>query len=93
MPPVKFLHYGLRQNRKGENMAAMTETVVRETEIKEAMGVLGLDNWVDDLLDEIELDRRLKISLEQADKGLLRPTKEVVNEILGELKNGKYAKK
>ena len=40
-----------------------------EAEIKQAMGVLKLDGWVDDLLDEIELDRELKISLEQADRG------------------------
>ncbi|MCL2284062.1 MAG: hypothetical protein FWC26_12170 [Fibromonadales bacterium] len=43
-----------------------------------------------DVLNEIELDRRLAISIEQANNGMLGPTKEVVNEILGELKRGYY---
>jgi hypothetical protein len=60
-----------------------------EVEIKQAMGVLGLDGLTDALLDEIELDRRLKISLEQADKGMTRPVEEAINEILADLKNGR----
>jgi len=71
-------------------MAVATEIIANETEIKQAMGTLGLDNWVDDVLDEIELNRRLKISLEQADRGMTRPAKEVVNEILTELENGSF---
>ncbi len=58
-----------------------TEVLVNDTEIKEAMSVLGIDHWVDDLMDEIELKRRLKISLEQADRGELRPTEMIINEI------------
>ncbi len=73
-------------------MAVATEIMANETEIKQAMGILGLDNWVDDVLDEIELNRRLKISLEQADRGMTRPAKEVVDEILTELENGSFGR-
>jgi len=73
-------------------MAVATEVIANEAEIKQAMKVLGLDNWVDNVLDEIELQRRLKISLEQADKGMTRPVKEVVNEILAELENGSFGR-
>jgi len=73
-------------------MEPETEITANETEIKQAMRVLGLDSWSDNVLDEIELNRRLKISLEQADKGMARPTKEVVNEILTELENGSFGR-
>ena len=63
-----------------------------ETEIKQAMGVLKLDGWVDDLLDEIELDRRLKVSLEQADRGELRPAEEVEREMKEKFANGYFTK-
>jgi len=71
-------------------METATEIVANETEIKEAMTSLRLDGWIDDLLDEIELNRRLKISLEQADRGELRPADMIINEITAELKNGYY---
>jgi hypothetical protein len=48
-------------------MAAATE---------EAMGVLGLGSLAADLLDEIELDRQLKISEEQEKQGLVIPLEE-----------------
>ena len=70
-------------------METATEIVANETEIKEAMTSLRLDGWIDDLLDEIELNRRLKISLEQADKGMTRPTAIAVKEILADLQNGR----
>jgi len=50
-------------------METATEIVANETEIKQAMGVLGLGGLVDNLLDEIELDRELAISIAQADRG------------------------
>ncbi len=50
-------------------MEPATEITANETEIKQAMGVLGLGSMVDDLLDEIELDRELAISIAQADRG------------------------
>jgi len=50
-------------------METATEIVANETEIKQAMGVLGLGSLVDNLLDEIELDRELAISIAQADRG------------------------
>jgi hypothetical protein len=65
-------------------MKAATEVIANETEIKQAMGVLGLDGLTTTLLDEIELQKQLKFSLEQADKGELIPANEVKKEI-GEL--------
>jgi len=78
--------------KRGRTMAAATEVVANEAEIKQAMSNLRLDNWVDDVLDEIELNRGLKISIEQADRGELIPAKEVKNEI-GELfTNGHFGR-
>jgi hypothetical protein len=71
-------------------MAAATEVIANEAEIKEAMSNLRLGNWADDVLNEIELNRRLKISLEQADRGEVRPAEMVINELLTKLKNGSY---
>jgi len=63
-----------------------------EVEIKQAMGVLGLDNWVDDLLDEIELDRELKISLEQADRGEFITREELRKRMNEKFANGYFSK-
>jgi len=63
-----------------------------EIEIKQAMKVLKLDNWVDELLDEIELDRELKISLEQADRGELISADELRKEIKEKFANGYFSK-
>jgi hypothetical protein len=63
-----------------------------EIEIKQAMGVLGLDNLVDDLLDEIELDRELKISLEQADRGELISADELRKEMKKKFAEGYFTK-
>jgi len=66
-------------------MATATEVIANEAEIKQAMSNLRLDNWVDDVLDEIELNRRLDISLEQAEKGMTKPVREAINKILARL--------
>jgi hypothetical protein len=63
-----------------------------EVEIKQAMGVLGLDNRIDDLLDEIELDRELKISLEQADRGELITREELKKRADEKFANGYFTK-
>jgi hypothetical protein len=57
-------------------MATATEMIANETEIKQAMGVLGLEGLTDALLDEIELDRQLKISEEQEKQGRVIPLEE-----------------
>ena len=57
-------------------MATATEVIANETEIKQAMGVLGLEGLTDALLDEIELDRQLKISEEQEKQGQVIPLEE-----------------
>jgi len=48
-------------------MATATEVIANETEIKQAMEVLRLAGLTDDLLDEIELDSELQLSLEEED--------------------------
>jgi hypothetical protein len=53
----------------GTTMAMATEMIANEAEIKRAMNVLGLGSLVDNLLDEIELDRELTLSIEEADRG------------------------
>jgi hypothetical protein len=73
-------------------MATATQVIANETEIKQAMKSLRLDTWTDELLDEIELSRRLKISLEQADRGELRPADMIINELLTEIKSNYYDK-
>jgi F0F1-type ATP synthase delta subunit len=72
-----------------KNKMATEILTANEIEIKQAMGVLGLDNRVDDLLDEIELDRELKISLEQADRGELISAEELRKEMKEKFANGK----
>jgi hypothetical protein len=70
-------------------MATMTMEPVA---IKTAMSKIGLKERADDLLDmldEIELDRRLKISMEQADRGELRDAREALKEIREEVLCGK----
>jgi len=68
-------------------MDKVTETTATATEIRKAMGTLRLGEWADDLLDEIELDRRLEISIAQADRGEMRPAEMIINELLAKLKN------
>jgi hypothetical protein len=70
-------------------MATATEVIANETEIKQAMGVLGLGNWVDNLLDEIELDRELQLSLEEEDTVSLEEWEQKVAE---KAANGYYRK-
>ena len=70
-------------------MATETAVLANETEIANALNVFGLGNFTSSVLDEIELNRRLKISLEQADKGMTRPVEEAVKDILADLKNGR----
>jgi len=69
-------------------------TATMEPEIIEtAMSNIGLKDRAEELLDEIELQRRLKISEEQDKMGLHEPTEKVVEEILGELASGRYARR
>jgi len=77
---------------KRQTMAAATAIMANEVEIKEAMSTLRLDNWVDDVLDEIELNRRLKISLEQADKGETMSLEELERRTAEKMKNGYYTR-
>ena len=71
-------------------METAIEIVANETEIKQAMSELGIDHWVDDLLDEIELNRRLKSSLEQAERGETYPIEELKKQVMEKFANGYY---
>ena len=71
-----------------------TMTMEPET-IKTAMRKIGLEDRADALLallDEIELDRRLKISMEQADKGQTMSLEELKNRVEERFKSGYYYK-
>ena len=74
-------------------MATAVEVIANETEIKNAMGVLGLGNLADDLLDEIELDRELAISLAQAKRGQTMPIEEAERIMKERFASGYYDKK
>jgi hypothetical protein len=73
-------------------MATATEVIANETEIKQAMKSLLLDTWTDDLLDEIELNRRLKISEEQDERGEGTPAEEVEKRIKEKFANGYFSR-
>jgi len=70
-------------------MATETATLT-VTEVKQAMGVLRLDNWTNDLLDEIELDRQLKISEEQEKAGKTISIDELEKRVNEKVANGYY---
>jgi hypothetical protein len=71
-------------------MATATAVLANETEIKQAMGVLGLDGLADALLDEIELDRELAISIAQADRGETITIDELEKRVNEKVANGYY---
>jgi hypothetical protein len=85
---IENSHY---QNRnyisyqRGKTMT--TEIIANETEIKQAMNELGIESWVDRLLDEIELNRRLKKSLEQADRGETFPIEVLKKQVMEKFAN------
>jgi hypothetical protein len=70
----------------------MEQATLTVTEVKQAMGVLRLGEWADDVLEEIELNRRLKTSLEQDDKGETFPIAELKKQVMENLANGYYCK-
>jgi len=70
-----------------------TDIIANETEIKQAMKVLRLGEWTNDLLDEIELDRRLKKSLEQFERGETMTVEEAERIMKERFASGYYDKK
>jgi hypothetical protein len=74
-------------------MAAAAEVIASETEIKQAMGVLGLDNWTNDLLDEIELDRQLQLGIEEIERGETITLEELEKRVNEKVANGYYRRK
>jgi len=74
-------------------MATATEVIANETEIKQAMGVLGLEGLTDALLDEIELDRELAISIAEADRGETFPIEQLEKEVMEKFASGFYGRK
>jgi len=73
-------------------MATETAVLANETEIANALNVFGLGNFAPGVLDEIELNRRLRISLEQADRGEGRPIEEFEKELNQKFANGYFTK-
>jgi len=67
-------------------MATMTmEPATRAREIKTAINSLEKDEWTEkllDMLDEMELEENIAISLEEADKGMGMPVDDVVDELI-----------
>ena len=63
------------------------------TEVKRAMGTLRLENWTEDLLDEIKLDRELAISIAEADRGETFPIEQLEKEVKENFENGFYGRK
>jgi len=75
---------------------AMETAVAIEPKIKKAMKNIGLGERADDLLDmldEIELDRRLAKSLEQFERGETFSTEEMEKRTTERLNNGYYLRK
>jgi len=73
-------------------MATETAILANETEIADAMNIFGLGNFVPSVLDEIELNKRFKKSLEQDDKGETFPISELKKQVTENLANGYYCK-
>jgi hypothetical protein len=73
-------------------MATATEVIANETEIKQAMEVLRLGEWADDVLDEIELDRELQLSLEEDERGETVSLEEAEKIVTEKFANGYYDK-
>jgi hypothetical protein len=71
----------------------MATITMEPATLKTAMVKIGLEERVDDLLemlDEIELERRLKISEEQDKMGLGSTVEELKKRTTEKLKNGYY---
>jgi hypothetical protein len=64
-------------------------TMTMEAETK-TVAAASLDDRIDDLLDQLEFQRRLKISLGEADRGEDMPAEEAFDEIARRLKTGYY---
>lgn len=66
----------------------METMAIEPATIKTAMNKIGLKEWAEKLIaviDEIEFERQMKISLEQADKGEFVDIDEMTSEIMKEL--------
>jgi hypothetical protein len=92
---ISFFYIKLKRKERGEKMAAATMTMKPKTAVEPgiiitAMERIGLRDKVEDLLDEIELQRRLKISEEQDEMGLGATVEELKKRTTEKLKNGYY---
>jgi hypothetical protein len=70
-----------------------TAVMANETEIKQAMGVLGLGNFANDVLDEIELDRELQLGIEEIERGETITLAELEKRVNEKVANGYYRRK
>ena len=73
-------------------MATMTmEPATRAKQIKTVIKSIEQDSWTESLLnrlDELEFERRLEISIEQANRGQVRPARQALKEIRERVLNG-----
>jgi hypothetical protein len=69
-----------------------TALMANETEIANALNVFGLGNFTASVLDEIEMNKRFKKSLEQDDRGETFPIEQLEKQFMENLKNGYYCK-
>jgi hypothetical protein len=73
-------------------MAAMKAVLANEKEIANALNAFGLGNFASGVLDEIEMNKRFKKSLEQDDRGETFPIEQLEKQFAENLKNGYYCK-
>jgi len=71
-------------------MATETAVLANETEIANALNVLGLGNFAPSVLDEIELDRQLQKGIEQVEKGETLTLQEFEKQMNEKVANGFY---
>jgi hypothetical protein len=71
-------------------MATETAVLANETEIANAMDVLGLGNFAPSVLDEIELDRQLQKGIEQIERGETLTLQEFEKQMNEKVANGFY---
>ncbi len=67
------------------------EPATRAKQIKTVIKSIEQDSWTESLLnrlDELEFERRLEISIEQANRGQVRPARQALKEIRERVLNG-----
>jgi hypothetical protein len=85
--------FAILSQREVKIMATATEVIANETEIANAIGVLRLAGLDEDLLNKIEMDRELALSIAEADRGETFPIEQLEKEVMGKFASGYYGRK